>query len=210
MTSVEHRGPAGEREIRQFCEIYEASFHAGERDETAVLLDRVLSGKRECYLAVAGEQVLGLAVVLPLAGYPVAFLEYLAVAPGARNAGIGSRILACLRPGLTQIMESGVDGIIFEVDQPEGAEDSGERELRRRRIAFYQRNGAAVVDGARDYRAPVDDGTLAYLLMWLPVASGAPQPAGSYLKGCVTAIFTQSYELGEDTPLVRELTVGIG
>lgn len=212
MISVERRAPAGEREARQFCEIYEASFLPEERDDTAAVLAGVLGGERDCFLAIAREQVLGLAVVSPLAGYPAAFLEYLAVAPEARNSGIGGSILARLREALAGAAQPGTDGIIFEVDRPEDADDSGERELRQRRIAFYRRHGAVMVDGALDYQAPVPvgDGTLAYFLMWLPVVAGTPAPAGADLKDCVTAMFTQSYGLGEGTPLVRELVGRVG
>jgi GNAT superfamily N-acetyltransferase len=209
VVSVEHRGPIGEREARQFCQIYEASFPAGERNDTAGLLSKVLAGTRDCCLAVDDGQLLGFAVVLPLAGYPVAFLEYLAVAPEARNAGIGSRILIRMRQGLADTVKSNIEGVLFEVDRPEDA-DGSQRELRRRRIAFYQRHGAVIVHDATEYRAPVPvGGTLPYFLMWLAVAQGAPPPAGAYLKDCVTAIYDQSYELGSDTPLVRELIARI-
>jgi GNAT superfamily N-acetyltransferase len=206
---VEQRRPIGEREAREFCQIYEASFPAGERDDTAAFLSRALAGARDCYLAVDAGELLGFAVVLPLAAYPVAFLEYLAVAPEARNAGIGGCILTRMRQRLAETVNPKFEGVLFEVDQPEDA-DGSERELRRRRIAFYQRHGATIVDGATEYRAPVPaGGTLPYFLMWLPVAPGASPPAGSYLKGCVTAIYAQSYELRDDAPLVRELIARI-
>jgi GNAT superfamily N-acetyltransferase len=175
------------------------------------LLASVLDGSRDCYLAADGDQLLGLAVVLPLHGCPVAFLEYLAVAPTARNAGIGARILAYLRQ-LSGTAQPGIDGIIFEVDRPQDGTDRGERSLRERRIGFYQRNGAALLEAGKNYRAPAleGDGTLAYLLMWLPVAPGALPPAGARLKAYVRAMFTQSYELGEGTALVAELVARIG
>ena len=212
MISVERRGPVGELETRRFREIYEESFIAGERDDTTVLLTRVLTGERDCYLAVAGAQLLGLAVVRPLTGYPAAFLEYLAVATEARSAGIGSRILTRMRQGVADTAEATAAGLLFEVDPPEAADSGSERELRWRRIAFYQRNGAVIVDDAPNYRAPVavGEGTLPYLLMWLPAALGGPAPAGPYLKDCVTAIFIQSYELPADAPLVRKLIADMG
>jgi ribosomal protein S18 acetylase RimI-like enzyme len=168
-------------------------------------------GTRDCYLAADGDELQGLAAVLPLHGCPAVFLEYLAVAPAARNAGIGARILGYLRE-LTGTARPGTEGVIFEVDRPEDATDSAERDLRERRIGFYQRNGAAVLEAGRNYRAPASEGggTLAYLLMWLPVAPGALPPAGARLKAYVTAMFTQSYELSEDTALVHELVARVG
>jgi GNAT superfamily N-acetyltransferase len=207
VVDIERRRLAGGREAREFGEIYEASFPADERDDTAVLVARILDGERDCYLATGDDQLLGFAVVLPLEGYPVAFLEYLAVASAARNGGIGSHILKRMRRDLAATS----DGTLFEVDPPQDADDGGERDLRERRIAFYQRNGAALVAGGMNYRAPspAGKGTLPYLLMWLPTAPGGPAPAGSYLKACVTAMFAQSYELDTNTPAVRELIARI-
>jgi GNAT superfamily N-acetyltransferase len=173
------------------------------------VLAGVGDGTLNCYLAVDGERILGLAVVLLLSGYPVAFLEYLAVDPAARNTGVGSRILDCLRRDLAG--PTAVSGIIFEVDPPDVAKDDGERELRERRIGFYNRNGAVIVDEARRYRAPApDEGiTLPYLLMWLPVSSDGA-PTGARLKAYVNAIFTQGYGLADGSALARELIGNIG
>jgi GNAT superfamily N-acetyltransferase len=209
---IEHRAPSGEHDAEQFRAIYEASFLPEERDDTGLLLARVLDGTRDCYLAVDGERLLGLAVVLMLSGCPIAFLEYLAVGPEVRNAGIGGRILDHVHRELADTAWPVVEGLIFEVDGPEDARDTSERDLRERRIGFYRRHGAVVVDGARSYRAPAPSGDslLSYLLMWLPVVPGMSPPAGTDLKTCVTSIFTQSYELREDTGIVRDLVAGIG
>jgi ribosomal protein S18 acetylase RimI-like enzyme len=207
---IERRAPAGERETRQFATIYEASFPPEERDDTQSQLAKLYRGGKDCYLAVDGEWLLGLALVSQFTDFPAAYLEYLAVDPSARNAGIGRRILDYLRHDLANGGRPDVKGVIFEVERPEDAKDDAERELRERRIVFYQRAGAVLVDGAKNYHAPsaIDDGMLYYLLMWLPVIPGAQQPAGTRLRACVTAILAEGYGLGADNPLVRELVNG--
>jgi GNAT superfamily N-acetyltransferase len=204
---IERRAPAGEREIQQFAAIYEASFPPEERDDTQSQLTKLHGGRKDCYLAVDGNDLLGFALVSYFTDFPAGFLEYLAVDPAARNAGTGSRILDYLRQDLASSERPDVEGIIFEVDRPEDANDDAERQLRERRIGFYQRAGAALVAGSGNYHAPsaVDDGMLYYLLMWLPVIPGAPQPTGERLRACVAAIFAEGYGLGPDNPLVREL-----
>jgi ribosomal protein S18 acetylase RimI-like enzyme len=191
----------------RFAEIYEASFPPSERDETAGLIASIEAGERLCFLARRDGVVVGLAVVFRLNGPSVAFLEYLAVAPNERSAGIGSSMLAHLQ---THLKTGGEDvvGVLFEVDPPAEA-DGAERALRERRVGFYLRHGASVVECAPRYRAPNlirEDETVNFTLIWLPVADEAPtELAGSFLQRCVEAVLTQSYALSRDDPLVREV-----
>lgn len=191
----------------RFAEIYEASFPPSERDETADLIASIEAGERLCLLARRDGVVVGLAVVFRLNGPSVAFLEYLAVAPNERSAGIGGSMLADLK---THLQTGGEDalGVLFEADPPAEV-DGAEREFRERRIGFYLRHGASVVECAPRYRAPNlirEDETVNFTLMWLPVADEAPtEITGSFLRRCVEAVLTQSYALSPDDPLVREV-----
>ena len=66
-----------------------------------------------------------------------ALLEYFGVLRGLRNAGIGSQILTLLAQRYGQIFG--------EAEAP-SSDVPEENELRRRRIAFYERNGFRVLD----------------------------------------------------------------
>lgn len=194
---------------RTFARIYEASFPASERDDTASVLASIADGERLCHVALVGNVLVGLAVILPLRGPDVAYLEYLAVDQSHRNQGIGSAILAQLRQELT-VGTHRTQGVIFEVEPPHSAEGA-ERDLRARRIAMYERNGAVVVTCAPAYRAPnlAEKGTLPFTLMWLPVTSAMPNLSGPLLRECVVAILTQSYELDKDDALLRDVLDGL-
>ena len=74
------------------------------------------------YVAKREDRIVGFAAVWELEN--VLFLEHLAVEPGCRNDGIGSKLL-----GYFAKMRS-----CLEVEPPE-------TDLARRRIGFYQRNG---------------------------------------------------------------------
>jgi ribosomal protein S18 acetylase RimI-like enzyme len=186
--------------------IYEASFPPSERGDTAELVASIAAGERLCYVARDDGAVIGFAVVFGLDGLGVALLEYLAVDPEQRNAGVGGAILTHLRSHLEA--DGGVAGILLEVEPPAEAEGD-ERTLRERRIGFYLRHGATVVDCAPRYRTPSlerEDETVSYTLLWVPLAANAPTELnGRRLRRCIEAILTESYELPRDDPLVREV-----
>lgn len=93
----------------------------------------------------------------------VVWLDYFAIAPGQRGAGLGTAFVAALRE---RLRGSG-DGILLEVE-PEASADPAERDLQRRRIAFYRRLGARRLDIA--YRFPTATGSYPLLLFYLPIA----------------------------------------
>ena len=66
-----------------------------------------------------------------------ALLDYFGVLRGLRNGGVGSRILDLLAERYGQIFG--------EAEAP-ASDDPAENDLRRRRIAFYERNGFRVLD----------------------------------------------------------------
>jgi ribosomal protein S18 acetylase RimI-like enzyme len=195
-----------EAEIR-FAEIYEASFPPSERGDTAGLIVSIATGERVCFLARRDGLVVGLAVVLALTDPSVAFLEYLAVAPEERNAGIGGSLLMHLQSHL-RARDGDAVGVLLEVDRP-GDSEGSERILRERRVGFYLRHGASVVECAPRYHVPnlVSEGaTVSFTLLWLPLAVDAPtELVGSFLHRCVAAILTESYELRRDDPLIVEV-----
>jgi ribosomal protein S18 acetylase RimI-like enzyme len=202
-----------ERQVRldsgladRFAEIYELSFPPSERDDTADLLASIGAGERLCYIARRDGELIGFAVVFSLDGLSIALLEYLAVAPQERDAGVGGALLTHLRTNLGS--DSGATGMVLEVEPPDEAHGE-EGTLRERRLGFYLRHGATVVECAPLYRTPNLEGkdeTVPFTLLWVPLSSGASaELAGTQLRRCVEAILTESYELSRDDPLVREV-----
>jgi ribosomal protein S18 acetylase RimI-like enzyme len=206
MLEIREASDLSPAEREAFVAIFENSFPPDERDDPDQLLATIARGERRCYLAAADRAVLGLAVVLPLPSESMNLLEYLAVDQARRNAGIGSALLEDLRRRLLA-NPSRTDGIVFEVESPDGAHGE-EQALRLRRVGFYERHGAHIVSCAPRYVAPSLSGgePVPFRLMWLPGPGSPERLTGERLRRCVVAILTKSYDLPATDPLVERVT----
>lgn len=72
-------------------------------------------------------------------GGGLVLLDYLGVSARLRNGGLGSELLARLA------QRYGKQGLILESETPVPSGDPSENDIRRRRIAFYERNGFTTV-----------------------------------------------------------------
>lgn len=83
--------------------------------------------------------------VLPEVG--AAYLWYLAIEPRLRNSGLGSRVYQAL---IQRLVDAHLKMLVFEVEIPELQQHEAGQGTARRRIGFYQRQGARLVHGV-DY-----------------------------------------------------------
>ena len=94
-------------------------------------------GLYEPLLIAENGESMGYAMVWLPAGGRGGLLEYFGVLRGKRGGGLGGRILALLAQRYGQLFG--------EAEAPD-SDDRLENDLRRRRIAFYRRNGFRVLD----------------------------------------------------------------
>lgn len=70
-------------------------------------------------------------------------LDYYAVVREARGTGIGSRFLELLKE---ELRRKNICTLIAEVENPDFAKSEAEREERKRRIRFYEKNGLLLTE----------------------------------------------------------------
>ena len=201
--------------IRQVQRIYEQSFPVEERDPFENMLQairrREQAGPQECenchfQVAVEGGRAAGMAFFNYYPKTRMGFIPYLAVHPAWRNAGLGTRLyhhlLECVAVEARASHSYPAVGVVFEVEVPKLGSDPGEQALRRRRIGFYQRNGAIEVPKLALIAPPMGDGLpeMPYEIMLHPM-QGARLPLGrSELEAVVETVLGYSYGLPPDSP----------
>lgn len=194
--------------LGMISEIYVASFPASERVPLDGLAADVERGACLLCTAVAEHRLVGFTFASPLDQTNVHLLMYMAVARGERGKGIGTRLLRYVAEQVGRYWRS--LGLLIEVESDDSAGDQEKQDLRRRRIAFYCRNGAEVIDCVTDYRIPDlsrgGDSEIRMKLLWLPIKDRQERPEGILLQDCIHAILVGCYGLHEgDDLLVRVL-----
>ena len=208
MPTVERVSGLSAIDASAFASIYESAFPPEERIGTESLLADVASPAtpRHGWVVRRAGHLAGLAVAVDLDDTDAVLLEYLAVDPARRSAGLGSRLLHSVCDDV-RASRPGVSTIVLEVEPPAagaGSRSEAVRRDRERRGAFYRANGAVPVDTAGAYEVPAfgAGGTLRFDLLALPLSSGGPPVAGPALHRCVAAILRASYGLPGDDPRV--------
>jgi len=188
--------------LERFQAIYLESFPPAERAPFEELIEEIDSGKYDLLTIREKGLLRGFAVSMALSGLDVHLLAYLAVERHCRSRGLGGRLVRTLVESLAS--QGNVGGLLIEVD-PEEAEDDRDLRMAARRIGFYERLGAQVVDGAAGYRAPnlAGEGSLAMRLLCLPISE--PELKGERLRTCVAALLAEGYGLQETDPLVQDV-----
>ena len=114
-----------------------AVFPGAELKPLGAMLRLMDMGRYDPLLVLDGERPVGYALAWLSENREGALLEYFGVLRGLRNGGLGTRILALLLERYGQLFG--------EAECPD-ADDPAENDLRRRRLAFYERNGFRVLD----------------------------------------------------------------
>jgi len=192
---------------KQLKDVYEEAFPPEERSSYTALKDSVRSGTRWLFIAETAEDLLGFAMTQVLSK-DTHYLEYLAVAAEHRTRGIGGQLLEFVVSSIGISTEA--SALIFEVDSK--VEDSVEvNALNARRLEFYRRHGATLIECAPNYRAPDLTGgsALQMRLMWLPLHGELAPPSGPKLRACIRALYRASYSLGAGDSLLESVLNGL-
>lgn len=112
-------------------------FPKSELKPVRAMLRLMDMGRYEPLLVTQDGEAVGYAMMWLPAGGRGGLLEYLGVLRGKRDRGLGSAILDLLARRYGQLFG--------EAEAPD-SDDPAENDLRRRRIAFYERNGFRVLD----------------------------------------------------------------
>jgi GNAT superfamily N-acetyltransferase len=169
--------------------IFETSFPEMERPPNEkLILDYKKSGKA---MRVQHKlQTIALGYFYILQDIPASYMVFIAVDPQWRNNGIGTEFFHCFQTEMSDHVEEAHKketlGSIWEVEIPDEPEiKETEKQTRERRIGFYEKQGADVLD--RSYLAPMRDGSLAPL--WLMGKSFHPNSPALPIEKVIPEIY---------------------
>ena len=168
--------------------IYEASFPPSLRAPWSDLVDH--RPDERFVVLIDGDSdaaAVGIALIRRLGDTGMAFVRYLAVDPTLRDRGLGTQLLAHLREALRG---DGIGVLLLDVEKPAGVHAEEDR----RRIAFYERCGLALLD-VPDYSPPEhgETGEIVPLLLMGEVLDGGPPLTGERLDEAVRAVLLHRY-----------------
>lgn len=180
--------------------IYRDALPVSEQKPLQHLSDMVA---RDDYLFLtlqSQQQVLGFAIAYVSKQSPFYLLEYMAIASSQRSRGYGATLYQALKAQVNSL-SGGPRTAVIEVDSPDEA--SLDHHQRRRRVDFYRRCGASVVEGV-DYLLPLETGETPPA-MWLMLDVSGSQPVhANVLCDWLTDIFDKVYrQPGNDERLLK-------
>lgn len=120
--------------------IYEAhlihDFPKDEQKPLAYILERVEADCYECFGFFESHQLIGYMFFTGSDKSSLLLLDYFAVVNGMRGKGYGTQMIQYV-----QKLQYNKEGIILEIEHPDSAVSMEDYQLRKRREAFYLRNG---------------------------------------------------------------------
>ena len=177
-------------------QIYLDSFPASERQPVDILETRLSNQLYQGFVAKAENEVVGIALIYPLQPTDFILLDYLGTDKNYRSRGIGRMLMS----HLINLVINQQKALLIEVENPQFCEDS---EQAKRRIQFYQNNGAKLLQSVRYVLPPLSgDVPTEMLLMMVPAELGGQLP-GKQVKQLIEQVYQEMYDRPSDDALLR-------
>jgi GNAT superfamily N-acetyltransferase len=203
---------------RQALAICEQSFPEVEREPTeqfrTMLRQRLTAPPppdRANHFWVAHQtgSVVGLATFSYYAKPGLTFIGYMAIRPDLKGRGYGSILFQKIinQPPVDAARFGGRPwGACFEVQRPEDVANETDRLARERRIRFYQRHGAQLIDRVEFVAPPLAPGfpPVPFYLMFRPATPGPLILTQSQRRQIVESILIYDYGLAPDDPYLHQ------
>lgn len=174
--------------------LYEQTFPAHERVPVAWIQEAILAKKTQLWGGYYQQQLALMSILYSLPSQDFILLAYLATVPHLRNIKIGSQFLNYI----IDFVKNQSKTLVLEVEHPDFGED---RELKQRRVGFYQRLGAKTLKNII-YILPALDGTKTteMILMIIP-NNNLENLNKTVVQQLIRELYTEVYHRDSDDPI---------
>ena len=199
---------------KQAISLYQVSFPKEEQTPVEQLINGIrlraqgnlpLDHRTHFWASVQEERVTGISIYSYVKNARLGFLYYLATQPELRGKGLGGWLFKktaelCQEDALSLGGKSAL-GLVWEVERPDHGKNYEEQTLRQRRIIFYQRNGAILLEDIDLVAPPLSEGLppVSYYLMFLPTPGSSPVIDQGLKMSILDVILIHGYGLEPDS-----------
>lgn len=175
--------------------LYEQTFPAYERVPVAWIQESILAKKAQLWVGYYQQELALMSILYTLPSKDFILLVYLATVPHLRNIKIGSQFLNYI----IDFVKNQSKTLVLEVEHPDFGED---RELKQRRVGFYQRLGAKKLQNIL-YILPALDGTKTteMLLMVIPYEHNLEKLNQTIVKQLIQELYQVVYRRPTNDPI---------
>lgn len=166
--------------------IYLDSFPENERQSLSLVKKRIEDGKSLLFVGITADEVVAMALVWEFKQLDFVLLDYMAVKSKYRNFKIGSQFLANLKNRLGEKNKT----IVLEVEHPNFGDNKTDRV---KRIEFYLRNGALIIDDFIYLLPPLDNTTPTEMVLMVIPVQKTRRYKKSEIHELVTALYKELY-----------------
>jgi ribosomal protein S18 acetylase RimI-like enzyme len=189
-------------EFKQSLDIYKSSFPQNETRPIEKVVQMLKNDENyHLFTYLNDKAVVGISLMYIFRSLNIGFLDYIAIKPNYQRRGIGKELFEFTFEKFRSDVSNGI-GLLIEV-QKENVHDLEERNLREKRIRFYMRLGAKIMDRVNYILPPIQPGfgSEEMYLMIRPLGEIHYLPKESVLQ-YIEAIYSTIYQY-EDKDLLN-------
>src|SRR5947207_2999988 len=196
---------AGES-FAQLYAIYAASIAAREQKDERWIAAMIGSPAYRFFVSKADGVVRGFSILFLPADEGFALLEYMAVATGERNHGLGAQLFR--RTVERAVTPAGrALPVVLEIDSDREA--SNDHAIRTRREGFYRRLGCRRIAGLRYLMPLAGEGPAPEMDLFVHTPEAAGGIARADLRRWLESIYRDVYRCRKDDPRIAQMLAGL-
>ena len=176
--------------------LYHSSFPDNERQTEETIISRIESGNSRLFAGIFNEQVVSMGILWNFSTIDFVLLDYLAVDEKMRQQGLGSRFFRFLAEVVCLENKS----MVLEVEDPAFGENHTER---KKRVLFYLKNGAFLLQDVPYILPPLDNTTPTHMLLMVYPFKKNPHFTCEEIKRLILFLYSELYNRTEKDVLFK-------
>jgi GNAT superfamily N-acetyltransferase len=203
---VEQLDSSAGESFRQLYAIYAASIAAREQKDEAWIASMIGRPTYRVLVSRADGVVRGFSILFLPAARGFALLEYMAVAPGERNHGLGAELFRRARE-YAVTPDGRALPMLLEIDSDREA--SSDRAIRTRREGFYRRLGCRRIAGLRYLMPLAGEGPVPEMDLFIHTSEAGGGVARADVGRWLETIYHDVYRCSADDPRIAQMLAAL-